>query len=193
LEKLQQQVVEILSTPSLGITSFARSLTVHVMRMLLSTPSLGITSAPSAPESIGSIFQLPLSGSLPIDISASTAIVPIEITFNSLSRDHAVTKVIGKIRLVSFNSLSRDHSISATRAGPVTVFWTTFNSLSRDHLADEVRPLPVDYIIVLSTPSLGITGSPRSSEAGGRSPRRLSTPSLGITGTIYCSARGAGR
>ena len=104
------------------------------------------------------------------------------VTFNSLSRDHAVRRCrCGQKRgRASFNSLSRDHqrgsafvacrlwielstpSLGITvrlngekRSSTITSLDRTFNSLSRDHCFSAAR----ETILLrpLSTPSLGIT------------------------------------
>ena len=80
--------IEVLSTPSLGITRVERTL-AETPPPQLSTPSLGITVqklrflSDYHPDD----FQLPLSGSLenyPTPRSWSR----LNATFNSLSRDH---------------------------------------------------------------------------------------------------------
>ena len=127
----------LLSTPSLGITSHVvEKLERYALLERLSTPSLGITdrlcqSAESVQDH-GAGFQLPLSGSLGIEIKPGRG--RQLTTFNSLSRDHCMSSSwVRKYEFCCFQlplSGSRDHQ-ALKRSNQTAQH--PFNSLSRDH------------------------------------------------------------
>ena len=123
-------------------------------------------------------------------------------TFNSLSRDHKVPRAPTVAGADPFNSLSRDHQIPEG-----ALFWHEVPKLSTPSLGITARSgpdpagtpfghfqLPLsgsprvrgisfgpDFVIFLSTPSLGITSLDLQLQVIRAVLVRLSTPSLGIT------------
>ena len=125
--------------------------------MSLSTPSLGITSGTSLRP--GSMPRRPSTPSLGITRILAGYAISCEkyLAFNSLSRDHIVDPRLPD-HIISFQlPLSGSHS-QHLRYGPLRLI-----------------------IVLLSTPSLGITRRRIGCRFHGRSRNTFSTPSLGIT------------
>jgi len=125
---------EMLSTPSLGITSSKTSRSSRPRSSSFQLPLSGSRFMRSSTTAIPKrTFQLPLSGS-PYSFS-SVAPMTQAVTFNSLSRDHVALRCCEDVAEfeLPFNSLSRDH-VRAVGELFGTASDATFNSLSRDHL-----------------------------------------------------------
>ena len=150
------------------------------------------------------IFQLPLSGSLPVLRRFGDSLCLLYQTFNSLSRDHELKDSHIFVRSASRNSLSTPSLGITERRGPSpkslclnsnfqlplsgslptftktsSAFLVSFNSLSRDHMFDKILDFILASPLRLSTPSLGITVPAEMMNPPGSI--ILSTPSLGIT------------
>ena len=100
-----------LSTPSLGITGPGSVSPESDNVIKLSTPSLGITTQEAMMALTFFSFQLPLSGSR-VEFDETGKPV-LNLTFNSLSRDHfrIAPESCCLTAELAFNSLSRDHAL----------------------------------------------------------------------------------